>query len=334
MNTKGETLGVDYVLDLYFASVEAGQDPLTEMIERFPDYEDELRELAAFVKIDELLPDRTYTEEEEQLLNARTISRVQNALYNSGQAQTGPASEKLAARGSKLKVVGGTRARRGNAVKRAAQAKTYVSRDLSRRHIARAVLSAEIVSRLWQERTFGRVKHQKVLHVCEHIGRLSEIKGEYRRKAAGPLDNKLIYSVESELKKQDWFETYEVKSSSGKYVGHRYRPLCKAGGHRVYFDKWWPYQSRTIIELIELMRPWKTQRCEIFSTVYAAWNDLIIWGKPVTDQFILREILEQWHEGKKSIPEHRWRSEITWIRQKGLVPSGFGQATTASHSSL
>jgi len=334
MKTKGEQKRLDHVFDLYLASVEANEDSLNELIARFPTYEIELREFAAFIKIDEALPDRDYTEQEEQLLNARTISIVQNALYNSRRGQADTVGKKPAARVLKIKAGNARRRRTGSATERTAQEKPYVSRDLSRRHIARAVLSAEIVSRLWKERTFGRVKHQKVVHLCEHIGQLREIRGEYRRQAAGPLDNKLIYSVESELKKQNWFETYEKKSPSGKYVGHGYRPLSNAGGHRVYFDKWWSQQSQTVVELIELMRPWKTERCEILSTVYAAWNDLIIWGKPVTDDSILREILENWHEGKRSIPEHRWRSEITWIRQKGLVPTGFGQATAVCHSSF
>ena len=334
MKTEGDQERLDHIFDLYLASVEANEDSLDELIARFPSYEEELREFAAFVKIDELLPDRNYTEQEEQHLNSRTISIVQNALYNSRRSHALPIKKKVAAPSVKLKVASASARRQANATKRAAKAKPFISRDLSRRHIARAVLSAEIVGRLWKERTFGRVKHQKVLHLCEYVGQLTEIRGEYRRKAAGPLDNKLIYSVEAALKKQNWFETYELKSASGKCVGHGYRPLPNAGAHRVYFERWWSQQSPTIVNLIELMRPWTTQRCAILSTVYAAWNDLIIWGKPVTDESILTEVLENWHEGKRSIPEHRWRSEIDWIHKQGLVPTGFGQATNTYHSSF
>jgi hypothetical protein len=334
MKTEGDQERLDHIFDLYLASVEANEDSLSQLIARFPSYEEELREFAALVKIDEILPDRDYTDQEEQLLNSRTISIVQNALYNSRRSHSVPIKKKVAAPGVKIKAASAGSRRNANTLKRAGQAKTFVSRDLSRRHIARAVLSAEIVSRLWKERTFGRVKHQKVLHLCEYVGQLTEIKGDYRRRAAGPLDNKLIYSVEAELKKQNWFETYELKSPSGRCVGHGYRPLANAGGHCVYFDRWWTQQTETIVNLIELMRPWNTQRCEILSTVYAAWNDLIIWAKPVTDESILTEILENWHEGKRSIPEHRWRSEIDWIRRQNLVPTGFGQATAAYHSSF
>jgi hypothetical protein len=46
------------------------------------------------------------------------------------------------------------------------------------------------------------------------------------------------------------------------------------------------------------MRRWDTDKCEIFATAYAAWNDLPIWGREPTDEAILREILERWHSDK------------------------------------
>jgi type I restriction enzyme S subunit len=73
-------------------------------------------------------------------------------------------------------------------------------------HFARALLSAEIVHRLYIEPTFGRIKHQKIFHLCEHIAQITEIHGQYHREAAGPLDNKLIYANEAELKKQKWYQ--------------------------------------------------------------------------------------------------------------------------------
>jgi type I restriction enzyme, S subunit len=50
------------------------------------------------------------------------------------------------------------------------------------------LLSAEIVHRLNREPPFGRIKHQKIFHLCEHIAQIEEINGQYYREAAGPLD--------------------------------------------------------------------------------------------------------------------------------------------------
>lgn len=193
----------------------------------------------------------------------------------------------------------------------------------TRRHFARAVLSAEIVHQLHAEPTFGRIKHQKIFHLCEHIAKLNEIQGQYHREAAGPLDNKLIYANEAELKKQSWYG--EVPRS--KY-GHAYRPLVRAGGHEKYLERLWPRDKlATIEELIKLMRRWDTDRCEIFSTTYAAWNDLLLWGQETTDEAILQEVLDNWHESKQRFPEVRWRKAIEWMREKGFAPTGFGKPT-------
>lgn len=189
-------------------------------------------------------------------------------------------------------------------------------------HFARALLSAEIVHRLHIEPTFGRIKHQKIFHLCEHIAQIEEIHGQYHREAAGPLDNKLIYANEAELKKQKWYQ--EVRRES---YGHAYQALDKAGGHRKYVERYWADKLPTIEKLIELMRKWDTERCEIFCTAYAAWNDLILWGKQATEDNILHEILERWHDSKKRFPKERWLKAIAWMKKEGFVPTGFGKPT-------
>lgn len=320
MSRKGEIVNLDDVLDFYLASTEeSGKDTLAEMVKQYPQFEVELRDFAAFRNIGKKTADRTYSDEEEDLIKARAISAVQNVLYQRRTQTTKRVSHEGV---SVIAACAKPRSKRSTRAVNTTLQKKKAARQRARRHFARAVLSAEIVERLHSESRFGRVKHHKVFHLCECIAQLDEIQGEYERKAAGPLDHKLIFSVEDELQRQNWFETYELKS-----YGHGYRPLTKAGGHRVYFRRWWPQKGKTVIKLIELMRSWKTEQCEIFSTVYAAWNDLIILKKPVTDDLIITEVLERWHESKKAITEDRWRAAITWMREKGFVPTGFGKAT-------
>ncbi len=197
----------------------------------------------------------------------------------------------------------------------------------SRRHFLRAVLSAEIVHQLHAEPTFGQIKHQKIFHLCEHIAEITDLDVQYHRDAAGPYDNRLIYANEAELKRQKWYESY-----SRKKVGHGYRPLAKAGGHEKYLERYWPEKLETIRRLIRLMRRWDTERCEIFSTAYAAWNDLLLWGREVTDDVIVHEVLHRWHESKQRIPKERWRKALEWMRKEGFVPTGFGKPTAAASS--
>jgi hypothetical protein len=199
------------------------------------------------------------------------------------------------------------------------------SRRAKERTFKRIVLSAEIIHQLHDEPTFGRVKHQKIFHLCEYIAQLPEIEGEYFRQAAGPLDNKLIKMTEKKLRDLKWYETVERE-----VIGHAYRPMAKAGDHEKYLERYWAAKVAIIRGLIGKMRKWDTERCEIFSTVYAAWNDMLIVGREITDDAIVNEILQNWHESKERIPGERWHAAIQWMKKEGYVPTGFGRPTMVS----
>jgi hypothetical protein len=317
MSRKGEMITLDDVLDFYLAATEdAGADALTETIAQYPQFESELRDFAEYRKNSKLSASRIYSADEEALVQARAVSVVQNVLY---QRRT---ETKKPLKGANVTAIAAHTKQKSKVSTKKAGQKVIESRQRARRHFARAVLSAEIVHQLHGEPTFGRFKHQKILHLCEYVAQIQEIQGEYRRKAAGPLDTKLIRSVEAELNDQKWFETYS------RTIGHGYRPLSQAGGHRKYFERWWLRKEPQINGIINMMRFWNTERCAILSTLYAAWNDLIIWGVEPTDEAILHEVLERWHESKKEIPEQRWRVAIAWMRRKGFKPTGFGRPTS------
>jgi hypothetical protein len=222
----------------------------------------------------------------------------------------------------------GTVAQQQRRVKQVAQPESAVadaenSRHAQERTFKRIVLSAEIIHHLHDEPTFGRVKHQKIFHLCEYIARLPEIEGEYFRQAAGPLDNKLIKMTEKKLRDLKWYETVERE-----IIGHAYRPMAKAGDHEKYLERYWAEKLTIIRGLIEEMRKWDTQTCEIFSTVYAAWNDMVITGRDITDDAIVTEVLQNWHESKQRIPAERWQRAVAWIREQGYMPTGFGRPTS------
>jgi len=185
----------------------------------------------------------------------------------------------------------------------------------------RAVLAAEIADRLHGDPTFGRVKFQKILYLCEdHLG--MDLEGNYRRQAAGPLDSRMLRSVEGQMEQQKW---YAAQSDARRTT---YVPLENAGGHRKYFDNYWSGYREGLDSLIALLRPLDTERCEIVATLFAAWNDLIIVGKPFDDDDILREVRTNWHESKERFDEDRLRKALQWMRDKNLMPQGRGKATT------
>jgi type I restriction enzyme S subunit len=187
----------------------------------------------------------------------------------------------------------------------------------------RAVISAEIVHRLHQEPTFGHVKHQKIIYLIEHIARIESMQTRYRREKFGPVNLQTLEANERVLEQQGWY-AHRLREGS---KGHRYVPMTKAGGHAGYLWALSPKQLTQVRDLIALMRDWDTDRCERFATVYAAWNDLILLGKPVTPDAVLSEILDLWDQGKKRFTRAQWLETMHWIEKGAFSPTGFGQLT-------
>jgi len=194
--------------------------------------------------------------------------------------------------------------------------------EVPNRDEARALLGAEIIHQLHTEKTFGQVKLQKIVHLSEYIAELQALAGEYRRYARGPHDPEIISDIELAIKQNEWYEEYPREK-----VGHAYRPLPHAGAHRKKMGVYWQEKLPIIQKLIDVMRKWDTERCEIVSTLYAAWNDLLIFGKPISNEAILSEVLEHWHANKTKIPKRDWLIHLRWMRKYGYIPRGSGRAT-------
>lgn len=197
--------------------------------------------------------------------------------------------------------------------------------------VARTLLAAEITHQLHNQRTFGQRKLQKVIYLAEHAAKLAAIQGNYLRDAAGPHDRQLMNNVEGELQNHQWYERVERET-----VGHAYLPLSQAGQHRQAFCNAWPVAERATIEqVIELMRNWDTDRCEMTVTLYAAWNDFILEGRPVSDEAIVDEVMHSWNDTKLRFGKTEWLAVLAEMKKhKILMPSGFGKRTTGGMLSL
>lgn len=180
-------------------------------------------------------------------------------------------------------------------------------------HFRRSVLAAEIAERLYEEPTFGHVKMEKMLFLTERLCHI-DIGSHYHRDAAGPYDNRALRSIDSQLKKQKWFEVRRTEK------GNRYVPMQNRGKHKMYFDKYYSAILPTFNKIIETFKTQNTERCEIVATLYSAWEDLLHSNKPFTDADIVNEVLNNWHESKKRISQERWLSAIQWMRENGFAP--------------
>lgn len=181
-------------------------------------------------------------------------------------------------------------------------------------HFRRSVLAAEIAERLYEEPTFGHVKMEKILFLTERLCHI-DIGSHYHRDAAGPYDNRALRSIDSQLKKQKWFDVKRTEK------GNRYVPMQNCGKHKTYFDKYYSSVLPTFEKIIDTFKTQNTERCEIVATLYSAWEDLLHSNKPFTDADIVNEVLNNWHESKKRISQDRWLNAIQWMRENGFAPN-------------
>jgi len=216
-------------------------------------------------------------------------------------------------------------------VERALSDKSQQTPAVSDRQVPRTLLATEITHRLHSQRTFGQRKLQKVIYLAEHAARLAAIQGNYLRDAAGPHDRQLMNKVEGQMQTHQWYERIERET-----VGHAYRPLSQAGQHRqAYSSAWSAAERATIEQVIELMRDWDTDRCEMTVTLYAAWNDFILEGRPVTDEAIVDEVMHSWNDTKLRFGKGEWLAILTEMKKHEiLMPTGFGKRTRGGMLSL
>jgi len=186
-------------------------------------------------------------------------------------------------------------------------------------YFKRSVFAAEIVHRLHDEPTFGHVKFEKLIFLCEKQCGV-DTGSVYYRQAAGPYDNRALRSIDSQMEKQRW---YAVQKDDKRY---RYVPMAKSGGHKIYFDRHFAGIEDEFTRLIEMFRKFKTEQCEIIATLYSAWGDLLDSSEQVTENRIIEQVLHHWHTSKQRIDEGRWQRALGWMKEKGLVPRMTGSA--------
>lgn len=190
-----------------------------------------------------------------------------------------------------------------------------------RQGFARQLLAAEILNRHNNDQ-MTQMKLQKLIHLTEYHAQLDEIQGDYQRQAAGPYDNRLMYGLAAGLEKQHWFKIY------GHGQKATYSPLGKAGNHQKYLSHWQDNIEK-IDEVLNLLGKLSPERCEIVSTLYAAWNDLLIEGAQISDERIITEAShpDRWHQAKAAIDPTKWPKALDWMREHNLIPSGYGKQT-------
>jgi type I restriction enzyme S subunit len=170
---------------------------------------------------------------------------------------------------------------------------------------------------------YGHVKAEKIAHMVEaYVG--IDLERAPVKDAAGPNDYPHLVRVEHRARKAGFFDFQRVEGAGYRVKKYRhFEELIERTREKL------AERSRDVDSMLELMLPMNTQQAEIFSTVYAAWNNLLLERQQPSDESIVFEARENWHPEKLKIPRTKFFDAIDWIRAKGIVPSGKGKKVTA-----
>jgi type I restriction enzyme S subunit len=197
-------------------------------------------------------------------------------------------------------------------------------RSESDRASGRAAIGCYAIEHLLRNPSFGHTMNMKVVYMAQaHIGLPLDLK--FERQAAGPW-HPWIEEFDAIGQREGWF-TVTQKSIGDGHTKYEYAPKAalkqKAaeaatvlGEHKAEFDR-----------LLGLFADLNTEKAEIVATLFAAWNDFLIDGKTPTDDEIIHEVRENWHESKKRFTPDKLAAWLKWMRKNRLIPQGCGPRT-------
>lgn len=178
----------------------------------------------------------------------------------------------------------------------------------------RTVLSAEIVWQLHKEPTLGHLKLQKLIYLCQQSAEM-QLPTNFLRQAMGPYDNRLMRSIDKQLKEKKWFEYNKTQVL-------KYQPLEKAGQHHNDFVKYFSAENESIQFIIDTFKTIKSDIVEIVATLYACINN-IMDEKVIFSEPLLIQRFYEWSEEKQKFSEKEVKRVFSRMKETGIIPKGF-----------
>jgi type I restriction enzyme S subunit len=189
----------------------------------------------------------------------------------------------------------------------------------------RASIGCYAINKLANAQYFGRTAAAKVMYLAQaHIGLELDLKPE--REAAGPLDT-WIYDFERQGQGKRWFEINEKTLANGRKKTE-YRCLSGLSEPAANAEPLMtPDQKTEFDRLIYALADKKTEEVEIIATLFAVWNDFLIDGIEPTDEQIITDMRENWHERKGRFSTSDLKPWLSWLRKENFVPRGLPPRT-------
>lgn len=172
-------------------------------------------------------------------------------------------------------------------------------------------LAAEITFQLHTEPTFGHLKLQKLIYLCQQLKHM-DLAADFKQHAAGPYDPVMARYLDKEFKDREWF-SYDPKRDL------KYKPLSRCNDHRTVFNIYFAKDMPEIYDLIGLFRTSKSDHIEIIATLFACWLRLLEKRQSVTEGQILKDFYA-WSKEKKEFSQNEVLNGLKWMKQNSVVP--------------
>ncbi len=192
-----------------------------------------------------------------------------------------------------------------------------LGQEKSHLYFKRVVLAAEIANKMYSEPTFGHVKFQKLIFLCENTVSMN-INAKYSKQAAGPFDRKFMHTIDKDLKRQKWFQVEKV--SENNIQRYKYTPLDNLGKYKQYYESYYKDVNDKIQYVLDLFLKQKTDAVEIVATIYACLIELKQNDSTITEDSLLH-IFYSWSEEKKKFNKEQIISSWNWMKEKELIPT-------------
>lgn len=180
-----------------------------------------------------------------------------------------------------------------------------------------------------RDKSYKHVKAQKCLHNIENIAAI-DLGRKPRKFPYGPHDPGHMAQAEAWARENAFFEF--VPSSSGpgldfKKLANYDALLTEAAAATKPFEA-------AILRAIEPLVSMNMEEAELFATVHAAWNNLLLKGARISDDAIVKEARDNWDSAKLSIPRQEFLDTIRLIKAKRMEPNGIGKYVGGGQASL
>jgi len=183
--------------------------------------------------------------------------------------------------------------------------------------LKRKVLATYIINQSLTDPDFGDVKFEKIFYLSEYFILKRNFGQKYYVQAAGPYDNQFTIGYFKQVEQSKWFTRRKNGNQYTFSKGEEHDKSLNTYG--LFSDK----ELEKLNMLINYFKNFSYEIPEITATLYAVWNNRIIKQEPITDD-LLKEDFLNWDEQKIKYKD-RLDNALIWMREKGIVPDGWGK---------